>query len=578
MANRLFAATSMALLLSTTSYPGFALLSANLAIAAPTTTVQGYVPSADDHYGSNIIGKHVYSSPAADAEDFGAIKDFLVDKSGRVRVVVVGVGGFLGIGEKNVALDYSQLQWTAAADGSLRAIVNTTKDALSGTPDFNFTDSLVAGNAQPAKVAQPQATAAQTPSPVSTDGANIASFKSIDAGSLKSSDLKGIDVIGPDGRKLAEIDDFVLTSAGKVDAVLVDFGGFLGVGKKEVAIAFDGLKFLSDQNNKRYLQVNVTRDQLDAQRPYNKDDFTANRTAERLVVGNAPSNNVTPAPAQATATAPAEGLDMSTLKPIDAGSLKSSDLKDIDVIGPDGSKLAEINDFVLTSGGQVDAVLVDFGGFLGIGKKEVAIAFEGLKFLADNNNKRYLQVNVTKDQLDAQRGYNKDDYAANRVAERLVVGTSANGVSSKTPAITAATSDPAQFAAQAGASNYYEIATSQLALTKSQNPDVKAFAQKMIDDHTKAAADLAAAASTQGIAPPAAPDTKQQGDINRMNGLAGGAFDSAYGAAQAKAHADAIALFQGYSSTGPVGALKDFAFKALPTLQMHSDMAKKLPR
>ena len=67
-------------------------------------------------------------------------------------------------------------------------------------------------------------------------------------------------------------------------------------------------------------------------------------------------------------------------------------------------------------------MLVDFGGFLGIGKKEVAIAFEGLKFLADTHNKRYLQVNVTKAQLDAQRAYNKDDYVANRAAERLMVG------------------------------------------------------------------------------------------------------------------------------------------------------------
>ena len=36
--------------------------------------------------------------------------------------------------------------------------------------------------------------------------------------------------------------------------------------------------------------------------------------------------------------------------------------------------------------------------------------------------KRYLKVNVTKAQLDAQRAYNKDDYVANRTAERLVVG------------------------------------------------------------------------------------------------------------------------------------------------------------
>ena len=113
-----------------------------------------------------------------------------------------------------------------------------------------------------------------------TDGSKL---KPLDPATLKSEDLKGIDVISPTGQKLGDTEDFVLSSDGKVDSVIVEFGGFLGMGKKEVAVAYPG-KFLVGQNNERYLMLNVTKEQLEAQPAYNKDDFAKNRDKERLVV------------------------------------------------------------------------------------------------------------------------------------------------------------------------------------------------------------------------------------------------------------------------------------------------------
>ena len=121
MTVRVVAATALALLLSTTAYIGTDMLLASSSLAA-TAMSAGYVAAPDDHYGSTITGQHVYSSAAADAEDFGTIKDLIVDKTGKVRAFIVGVGGFLGIGQKNVDIGYGQLQWVPAADGSLRAV------------------------------------------------------------------------------------------------------------------------------------------------------------------------------------------------------------------------------------------------------------------------------------------------------------------------------------------------------------------------------------------------------------------------------------------------------------------------
>jgi putative membrane protein len=299
--------------------------------------------------------------------------------------------------------------------------------------------------------------------------------------------------------------------------------------------------------------------------------------------GSKPPANGTNGAAQSNAAAASSGgMDVSALKPSNMAAIKADDLNGIDVLDPAGQKIASINDVIVTPDGKVDAVIVDFGGFLGIGTKQIALAYPGLGLLEDANAKHYLVVNATKDQLNAQRPYNKDDYVANRDAERLVVsGVGAHSAAMPAPGASPAASavtDPAQFAMKAGTSNLFEIQSSKLALTKSQDTDVKAFAQKMIDDHTKAGQDMQAAATAQKITPPTAPDATQQAKLDELNNMGGADFDKDYAAAQLQAHADAVALFQGYSGNGPTGALKDFATKTLPTLQMHYTMAQKLPK
>ena len=52
--------------------------------------------------------------------------------------VVIGVGGFLGLGKKAVAVDYLQLKSAKGADGVNRYVLRATKDALMAAPDFSF--------------------------------------------------------------------------------------------------------------------------------------------------------------------------------------------------------------------------------------------------------------------------------------------------------------------------------------------------------------------------------------------------------------------------------------------------------
>lgn len=96
----------------------------------------GYTAADTDNLGSRLIGQPVYSSAGDDAEEIGNIDDLVFDESGQITAVVIGVGGFLGIGEKAVAVDFQQLEFTLAADNTERWVVATTADALTAAPDF----------------------------------------------------------------------------------------------------------------------------------------------------------------------------------------------------------------------------------------------------------------------------------------------------------------------------------------------------------------------------------------------------------------------------------------------------------
>ncbi len=67
----------------------------------------------------------------------GQVSDVLVDKSGKVSTLIIGVGGFLGAGEKDVAVPFEEVQATTK-DNKVHLVMNTTKDALKSAPGFRY--------------------------------------------------------------------------------------------------------------------------------------------------------------------------------------------------------------------------------------------------------------------------------------------------------------------------------------------------------------------------------------------------------------------------------------------------------
>jgi hypothetical protein len=105
--------------------------------AAPAPAAQNPAPAAqnpapavrvaDGALMTNIIGVSVYNGAGDDAQNIGKVDDIVFDASGIAKSAIIGVGGFLGVGKKDVAFDYGKLEW-AEKNGDRWLVAKTSKD------------------------------------------------------------------------------------------------------------------------------------------------------------------------------------------------------------------------------------------------------------------------------------------------------------------------------------------------------------------------------------------------------------------------------------------------------------------
>ena len=259
----------------------------------------GYVAADTDNLGSRLIDQPVYSSAGDDAEEIGNITDIVFDEDGQITAVVIGVGGFLGIGEKAVAVDFGSLEFTLAADNTERWVLPTTAEALTAAPDFVWEEDEpadvnndAAAPADNATAPATDATGAMAPAtdnamaPAADANANAAApmampregFNDVEVDTLTADNLTGATVVGPDGNDIATVGDLLLSQDGQIDAMLIDVGGFLGIGQKTVAVGMENLEFASNENGDLLVYSDFTREQLEAAPEYDEATYASDPT------------------------------------------------------------------------------------------------------------------------------------------------------------------------------------------------------------------------------------------------------------------------------------------------------------
>jgi putative membrane protein len=145
-----------------------------------------------------------------------------------------------------------------------------------------------------------------------------------------------------------------------------------------------------------------------------------------------------------------------------------------------------------------------------------------------------------------------------------------------TTTVTSSVTDSKTFVTKAAIGGMFEVKSSKLALKRSTNPEVKKFAQMMIDDHTKANEKLKSILhdKQEDDLVPTALDKHHQAKLDALKSSDN--FDADYLQAQKDGHTKTIALFESYAANGDDEDLKDFATKTLPTLKKHKAHLDKI--
>jgi sporulation protein YlmC with PRC-barrel domain len=234
-------------------------------------------PTADTR---KLIGRSIKN---ADGETIGEIKSIYINKDGQVDSVMVGVGGFLGVGDREVRIAWSDLKIT---DNGEKVMVNMTKDELKAKPEYRYKNQAWRGQvftdtgpwaarpsdtgraadaprpasdplAQATKPRDQLAQATKPPADRSTDKPserpNVAATTSTGdfnaAGEMSGHALIGATVRNEQREAVGKIEDVYVDNSGAIKTVVVAVGGFLGVGAKDVAVKWGDLKFSRDDKS-----------------------------------------------------------------------------------------------------------------------------------------------------------------------------------------------------------------------------------------------------------------------------------------------------------------------------------------
>jgi uncharacterized protein YrrD len=206
-------------------------------------------------------------------DSIGSVSDVIVDEQGEIRAIVLDVGGFLGIGAREVALSTDQIEFGYDQENpdQFYVISQVTAEELENAPEFDR-DELRQQRDEGAGVAQDEqqdAAVGQQPAPqdrAATDpGAQqdpqwrgdrqaLAApqmqregFQQAEAQEITADNLLGANVYDVNDENIGSVSDIVMGAEGQAEYAVIDIGGFLGLGTHTVAIGFDEMQVLHDE-------------------------------------------------------------------------------------------------------------------------------------------------------------------------------------------------------------------------------------------------------------------------------------------------------------------------------------------
>lgn len=243
-------------------------------------------PKAINIRTSNLIGMSVYAAETAeDAIKFdgvqegwnniGEINNVIITRDGMVQAVAVDIGGFLGVGERQVAVQISAIRFandesTADDANDFFLVMAAAQADLESAPEYMMGDMSVGTDAA-------LTDAATTDTSVTDDAVNETAKQDTmrdgnvmaEADYLTSAKLTGAAVYDAEDNDGGQVSDLILTEDGQVTQAVIDVGGFLGIGLKPVALPLIDIDILRNEaGDEVRVFARHTREELDAMPNY----------------------------------------------------------------------------------------------------------------------------------------------------------------------------------------------------------------------------------------------------------------------------------------------------------------------
>src|SRR5205807_362886 len=141
--------------------------------------------------------------------------------------------------------------------------------------------------------AQTSSSSTSSPSTSASSASNSATHVTVtqlQPGQIRATQMDGSTVYDAQNQKVGDIKDIILDRDGKVAAVVLDVGAFLGIGGKNVAIGMSDLKITQNDNNKPRFTVDMTKDQLKSAQAYDLNGPSRNSSSGSTTAPSSRSN------------------------------------------------------------------------------------------------------------------------------------------------------------------------------------------------------------------------------------------------------------------------------------------------
>jgi ribosomal 30S subunit maturation factor RimM len=238
-----------------------------------------------DFFASDLIGMRIYNSEAElDAgamvvdgaekewDDIGEINDVIISQDGKVTAVILGVGGFLGLGERDVSVSMDAIKVVKEeGDSDDRfLVVTTSKEMLEVAPEFDrdMGEEMeeAAENAEAkAEEAVVAADTAMEREMMVRPAYKRDGYQDVEWTEMTADDLEGARLYGTNDEDVGEIETLIVNDSGKITDVLADIGGFLGMGEHTVRLSFEELQLMRNADGSEVrIYVDSTEEKLEA--------------------------------------------------------------------------------------------------------------------------------------------------------------------------------------------------------------------------------------------------------------------------------------------------------------------------